>query len=446
MAVFSAQIRDLTEKEIPLYYRCQKYYSINNKNVNTASISDLNSSSYYTRIYFPNSSFKSFYDLDIEFEPFNENIRCYFEVESLYNNCKTSHVVRPFLVKLSDADEEIFEIDKDIIMLTGKAYFGKDYYELTKGIKELAKPDQIQNFISEVNQGLFPCSRYIPDITEFMETLDETEIIEKLVDCYNILLNDIDENNVIDYKKMIRINLDRICQNIIKPIILNILTAPKSTFEIFMTPYANIDNHKEKILDTLQIKKSNLFLLECIKSFSKFIKIYVDFEAFIDEKSKNKEHYNTQTELDILPIHRLAYWEIVKYIHDIFKDKYIALKMGDTQVISHKVNNIIDSDDNMDDDDLTSFFDSFNTNTFSFANPTNNNKFIPEPYSDFYDFKTSQTIPFDTLSFDINSLDDTSRNIILQELETPISFDDYKQLLPKSLKESMFVTGDYAKI
>jgi hypothetical protein len=445
MAVFSTQIRDLTESEKPLYYNCQDTY-YTNTNIKTSSIKNLEKSHNYTRVYFPNSSFKSFYDLNIVFDPFDDTVMCYFEVETQYTP-QTMQIVRPFLVKLSSSDEDVFDITKDIIMLEGKAYFGKDYYELIKGIKGLAGFNQMENFISEAKQGLFSCSRYIPDITEFIETIDEVEIVEKLGDCYKILLSDIDENNVINFEKMIRLNLERICNKIIKPMVINILMAPNVIFNIFMTPLANIDEYKEKLIKTLQIKQNNLFMLECIESFSKFIKVYVDFEAFIDEKNYSSTHYKSLKEPDILPVHRLAYWEIVKYIHSIFKDKYITLKMENSKVISNKSNIVMDSDDDINDVNLSSFFDSFETSALSFKNP-NIKQFVPESYSDFYDFETSQsqTIPLDDLPFDIDSLDDANRNIILQELETMISFDVYKQLLPKSRTESLFVTGNYAKI
>jgi hypothetical protein len=450
MAVFSTQIRDLKESERPLFYKCQEtYYTL--PDIKSGSIKAIEKSYNYSRVYYPNSSFKSFYDLSIDFDPFDETVRCYLENQFVYTNNISATIVRPFLIKLSSPYEDIIDIFNNITMLEGKAYMGTDNYELFKGIKELAKINQLENFISEVKQGMFSCSRYIPNVTEFIETIDEADIIDKLSDCYKILLNDIDENKAINYEKIIALNLERINIMIIKPIIINILAAPKYLFEIFMTPFANIDEHRENVFELLKIKKKNLLMLECIKSFSKFIKIYVDSDAFIDEKG----HVNKES--DILPVHRLAYWEIVKYIHSIFKDKYIAMKMSDTQIIScntnntndnNNSNNTNDSDNDSDSDviNLDKFFDVSETSTSSFATPSVK-KFMPELYNDFYDFKISQfnTIPINNLHFDIDSLNDKSRNIILQELDRMISFDVYKQLLPKRRKESLFVTGHYAK-
>lgn len=425
MAVFGEDIKELTDIEKPLAHNCQTYYGCNEK---TSTIKTLEDSHYYTQIKYPISSFKSFYDLDIDFDPFNERKYCYFETEHDYtkNNCT---YIRPFIVTLPH-DSSRFDVVKDVEMLKGIAFIGANRTEHLSALKKIC--DQPENFIEQVNNGEIQSSRYMPKVDDMIEQMDDDELKEKLIDCYKIIFDDVDLAKVLRYERMIDNNIKHINERIIKPIFMKVLCSSHDLFgDVFMKTGADVEKQSEYIKSKLELREKNLLLVDCIESFNKFISTYIDKEAFIDEKVHGKVG-------SLVPSHNLALWELIKYVHSIFKDIYITLKTVDTQQYNQFKVNMMDSDIDDDDDEynLGDFFDLMTSSSIGFSNKKKNikkDRFIPSPYNDFKEFDTEMVPVYqEKLYVDIEKMNDIERNSMLGHTHIPMDYEEYIKLLPES--------------
>jgi hypothetical protein len=422
MAVFDEDIKELTDVEKPLSHNCQSYYTNANTNTKkTSTIKILEDSYNYFRIYYPISSFKSFYGLDIEFDPFNERKYCYFETE--YQHIGTHCTfVRPFIVTLPP-DSNTFDTVKDVEMLKGIAFTGVNKTEHLAGLKKICNlPD---SFIEEANNGEIQMSRYIPKIDDMIEQIDADEIKEKLVDCYKIIFDDVDIDKVLRYERMIDNNMNNIIKRIIKPMLIKILCSSHSVFgNIFMKSSVDIEKQSECVKLNLEIQQKNLLLLDCIKSFHKFIDVYIDKEAFTNQKHHGKIG-------SLIPSHNLAMWELVKYIHSIFKDTYITLKSIDTQNYNQFKVNMMDTDS---DNDLTEFFNLMVPSTLTcFSKKKKTERFIPSPCNDFQEFDDEMThLQEEKLYIDVDKLTSIEKNLMLGHTHMPMNYEEYVKLLPQS--------------
>ena len=436
MSVFSDDIRPLSDTEKPLEYNCQES-SFNTKYTKTSTITALDKSYYYCRIKYPISSFKSFFGLDIDFNPFDDTKRCYFEHE--YNHHKDVVFIRPFIVNLTKGSDT-FDTVKDVEMIEGIALKGKARSEHLETLKKIS--NEREGYINGIQSGEITAPRYIPKIDDFLEQIDIEEIKEKLADCYKIILEDIDSAKVLQYDKMIERNYDEIVKRVVKPHLVKFLTAPNSIFDILMKPDLNLEEEKDNIIDFLCVKTRYLFLLDCISAFHRLAEHQIDQDAFIDNKMHGKE-------CSLIPLHLLAMWEIIKYICSIFKEIYITLKSMDTKTVKfNQYQSSVYLEDSDSGPDMSEFFDDLNhhssTYSYTYTKPKVT-RFVPQPYTDFVEFDSSMKVD-DAMDIDIDKLSELDRNSLLEN--TPGQFwnyKQYKQMVPSVKFEPIIRTREYVK-
>jgi hypothetical protein len=274
-------------------------------------------------------------------------------------------------------------------------------------------------------------------LDDLIEQIDTDEMVEKLTDCYKLLLNDIDTHKIIVYDKMIIANMENINKRIIKPIIINILCAPFDIFEIFMNLNINIDDQQDKLMKFMELSTNNIILLDCISAFHNLIEMHVDEDAFI-----NKKTYGNNGSL--VPSHLISMWEIIKYIHSIFKELYITLKTLDTQKYSSykkKYKSFVDSDSDSDIDNLPDY-DIFNMMESTSYHKQNIKKprFIPPPYDDFNEFDMEITNNDKNMYVDTTKLSETDKNSLLENINISWGYNDYMKLLPKVQYKPLVIT------
>jgi len=244
-----------------------------------------------------------------------------------------------------------------------------------------------------------------------------------------LLLSNIDVNLVINYDKLITQNLESIQDNVLKPYLTKIMCMPNNLWNIFMGS-SNIEDHQQIICNYMDVNKRNLYLLHYIKPIRNLVTMMVDSDALLDNKTYGEEG-------QIVPIHRLVSWEIIKYLYAVFKNIYIVVKKTELfeRTNSHKT--IPDTDDDYDMIDLSDFFDHSSYNDTSknttFHKQSNKIDFKQLEYRggntlEFLDL-TKQPIlrnPYSHLNF--TQLTDSEKEIILSNFDIAAGFTSYEQL------------------
>lgn len=434
----SIDINPIKKEKAKLYYKCQQYYSSYSYNYNssvpstTTTLTKLNDSSHYTRIYYPMCSFDSFFNLNIKFDPFNHLEYCYFESEYDGNHIH----IRPFTFTLKPDQTEI-NIETDINYIEGITITGATKHDFLNNLKMLASYSRQTDFITEVRNDDINCGRYLADPDDIIGQIDDDEISTQLTDGLELLLSDLDTYGVINYQKLVQQNIDNIQTNIIKEIISDIMCSPTYIFNLFLSPDTDIEPHHKNICYELSLNQKNLRILQYIKPFKNMVETLIDDDAFIDCKT-----YGTTNKL--IEVHNLVIWGLVKYIHTIFKGIYVTIKKVETYQTNSSKSYKLDKLDNLSDDeldgvDLTGFWgDDFWGGcqlSPTISQPTKQEEFNLLEYkgSNILQFTSfhkqiNQRNPYQFINID--SLTSIDRENMLENYDLDSDYSTYQKLIP----------------
>lgn len=341
-------IKTLEVQDQPLWYGCQTSRQMY---VKTSSIANLEKSSYYYRIHYPMTSFKSFFNLNVDFDPFVEDIYYYIEYEAGLYNSGGGDAIRVFKVTLPEKDgkkDGTFHVDDDIDYIDGICITGPGKYTIINQLKTLCSKIQQANYIEECRNGEQTASRYLPNPEDMIEQINDEKLITKLIECYKLLLDDIDGYGVINYNELIDQSLANIEKRIIKPIITNMICACNTIFNKLIDVNYNIESDCEEIMRRFAIKTRDLTLLDCVPGFNKLVNIMIDQDALTDLQNNKELH-------SIVPAHYLCIWELIKLLKDVFATTYIDLKKCESYVQSRQQTSNIYSTANSSDEPIDNF-------------------------------------------------------------------------------------------
>ena len=136
------------------------------------------------------------------------------------------------------------------------------------------------------------------------------------------------------------------------------IVCPNRLFNVLMNRTINPEKYQEEFLDFMMFNENSLILLNMINEFKTIGEMYVTTtNPYIWAKSP------TYTPSMITPNHRLAIWEILKFIMSHYKTIYSTLKKMDTFVLnkntkSHNTTSLSGCQIT-DDDDIDLYEDCF---------------------------------------------------------------------------------------
>lgn len=435
MSVFKDSIRDFeTFEEHKLV--CSGIYGDYGRAIK--KIADLDESNMHFRIHYPVANFKTYFDLDIDFNPYDEHTYCYYEKKLDHvNNCI---YVKPYILKIYNNDRE-FDFKIAPKLLKGKVFIGPDRFTIFTNLEKISENSSYTSYISDVRNGEITSIRYLPDPDAFLEQLDSDKLKEKLLDCYKTLLADINDFNIIKYEILIDNNINDITELILIPFISKLIIAPNTLYNVLMNPSINIDKYEEDFMSYLGITDNKLLMLHAIKEFRNLVKYYVGENTYMGNGIASSKP------CQLAPSNKLVLWEIIKFIRYHFKTIYTNLKKMDTITVHKQKNTIcqITDDDDNDGSYFHNIFDDIST-TYQSKSVAKCRTFNPQPYNDYYEFN-SKKIKLDTSSNNIKYLEqyidvinNSQRNKMLTHMEKSLDYKIYKQLLPNIEFRPLFVT------
>lgn len=324
------KINKIKPEHQKLAYGCQ---SFKQPDVKTSTIKYISGVHHYTRIYYPISSFKSFVDLEIDFDPFEEGVYYFIEVEYSY---QIGDCVRAFKVTVPDFEnnkELSFNVDNDITYIDGITISGgtTSNYALVNSIKDWCRITQAENYIEECRKGEKSSPRYLPKPDDVIGQIDDIRYIQKLKESFELLLLEIDSDKVINYDALVKKSCDNITENIIKPIIIKMICAPTKIFNIIIDKHIqDIEKFQFEFMQYFNPCNRELKLLNCVPAFHTIVDKYIDQDALTS--------IDPVKELpSIVGAHYLVMWELIKIIRLDYSTNYLLLKQCDTYIQGEKI-------------------------------------------------------------------------------------------------------------
>lgn len=370
-------------------------------------LADVENLHYYTRIYYPMSSFKEFFQLNVDFNPFQDDVAYLMEIDSTKSVGASSDVR---VMKVSISKDGIFDIEKDVEFVGGITITGADYYTMVENLKKLASSSNFQNYKDEIDKGMLSGYRYIPDTVDLIEHLDFRPLKKEIILIYENLFKAVEFDEVFDVAKMVSDDFREIVKVVIVNILSTICGLPNNLWSKFMDAKGDLSEHMIKALKTRVL--SDLIMFEPLTPFMTFAKHFKMEEGF-------RDHRDT-TNVEIRKIHQDHIIKIYEYIRTVFKPLYIAAKQNDTV----SIRKASDSDFEFIPSILGLEDDTFVPDYVRKHTP----KFEPTPNNDYQTtvrFQYDRPEPYLYLPSDMA---DQDKNSLLLDFNVWAGYDKYQQL------------------
>lgn len=437
MSVYSEFIRDATNFEVSRVIRTKAGYA--NNGIPITTLDHLMNSNEHVRIHFPIDTFNEFYNMNIDFDPYDPNVYCF--LEEFYNTSgavgKYYTNVNVFIINLKNKNDSFF-IETAAKIICKKIITGNDRYAILTNIKNICGKNMVRSYIEDVRNGRVNSIRYLPDPMKFIEQLDADKLKDKLIDCYKLILDSMEDSKSIKYELLVDNNMESITNAVLLPIVSDLICSKNNIFNIAMAKDVDLEKHRYNIECSVNFNPKQMILMDCIKELKLFTETYTHKNAFM-----YKTHHNQKAPA-LEPNHTLAIWELIKFVMSDFKPIYILLKILDGDMQKH-TNPYVESEHNWDvffgEDNkyIDNKASTFKTTTV----PVVKKKFNPEPYNDFYEFEPKKLRLEDDsqtkyLSQYVGLTNKSQTDKLLENMGHDIGFELYQKLLPVIEQKLLF--------